>query len=353
MPLNLHSVVDVARLDFDDIIDVRSPAEHAEDHLPGAISLPVLDNEERARVGTIYVQESPFLARKLGAALVARNVARHLEGPLADRQGGWRPLIYCWRGGQRSGAMAAILREVGWRAETLAGGYRSWRHLVVGALYERGSIAAPVLLIDGNTGTAKTELLARLAARGHQVIDLEALARHRGSVFGGQGEQPSQKGFESTLALALARLDPARPVVLEAESSRIGALSLPPALWAAMRGAPRLVLEAPLDARAAYLAQTYGDVAADCAGLFRLIGGLAPLHSRERIALWHALAEVGEFEALARALMADHYDPAYRRHRSRSAEPTAMVKLPALTSPALDSALPEIEAALARISPVG
>ncbi|MCC6008380.1 MAG: tRNA 2-selenouridine(34) synthase MnmH [Rhodobacteraceae bacterium] len=350
MPVTITSISDVEALDFDEIIDVRSPAEHAEDHLPGAISLPVLDNEERARVGRIYVQESPFRARKIGAALVARNVARHLEETLADRPGGWRPLVYCWRGGQRSGAMAAILREVGWRVETLAGGYRAWRRAVVAALYEEGRITAPVVLIDGNTGTAKTALLARLAAAGAQVIDLEGMAGHRGSVFGGLGAQPSQKAFEGTLALALSRIDPGRPLVLEAESSRIGALSLPPAPWAAMRAAPRIVLDAPLEARAAFLARAYADIAANRDGLARLIGTLGPLHPRDRVAAWQALALAGETEALAGELMARHYDPAYARHRARNAAPAAVLSLPDLSDAALDAAVPELLAEISRLS---
>ncbi|MFZ1662256.1 MAG: rhodanese-like domain-containing protein, partial [Paracoccaceae bacterium] len=153
--LTLTSLIQTDALGFDAIIDVRSPAEFAEDHIPGAINLPVLDNDERARVGTIYKQQSPFLARKIGGALVAKNAARHLEGPLADLTGGWRPLIYCWRGGQRSGSFATILSQVGWRVELLQGGYKTWRALVVTQLADL-PVASPVTVLDGNTGTAKT-----------------------------------------------------------------------------------------------------------------------------------------------------------------------------------------------------
>lgn len=192
MPVTLTRLSDLESLGFDDIIDVRAPAEWAEDHLPEAISLPVLDDAERARVGTIYKQESPFSARKIGAALVAKNAARHLEGALADKPGGWRPLVYCWRGGQRSGSFASILSQIGWRVETVAGGYKSWRSLIVHALYD-APVLSPVVVLDGNTGTAKTELLALMRLQGLQVIDLEALANHRGSLFGGMlGGQPSQ-----------------------------------------------------------------------------------------------------------------------------------------------------------------
>ncbi len=315
----LTSLADLATLDHDAVIDVRSPSEYAEDHLPGAINLPVLDDAERARVGTIYKQQSPFLARKLGAALVARNAARHLEGPLADLPGSWRPLVYCWRGGQRSGAFATILAQVGWRVELVSGGWKSWRRLVTAALHD-DPVPSPVVVLDGNTGSAKTELLGLLAARGLQVIDLEGLANHRGSLFGAMpGGQPSQELFEGRLAMALARLDPARPVVVEAESSKVGDIALPSQLWAAMRAAPRLRIAASVEARAAYLARAYADMTADRDRLAQAIALLRPLHPAEVIEEWLRLAGDGAFEPLALELMARHYDPRYERHRARSA----------------------------------
>ncbi len=248
--LKLRAVADPALAGFGDIIDVRAPAEFAQDHLPGAINLPVLDDAERVRVGTIYKQVSPFDARKLGAALVAANAARHISGPLSDRGGGWKPLVYCWRGGQRSGGFATILSQIGWRVARLEGGYKAWRALVVDRV-QNLPVAAPVVVLDGNTGSAKTAILHRLAARGAQVIDLEGLARHRGSLFGAMpGGQPGQKMFEGRLAVALERLDPSRPVLVEAESSRIGALTVPKAMWQAICAAPRIRLEVPVAARA-------------------------------------------------------------------------------------------------------
>jgi tRNA 2-selenouridine synthase len=316
MPLVLTSLADLGRAGFDDIIDVRSPAEWAEDHLPGAISLPVLDDAERAMVGTIYKQDSPFRARKVGAALVAANAARHLQGPLADKPGGWRPLVYCWRGGQRSGSFASILSQIGWRVETVAGGYKSWRALVVKALYD-DPVPSRVVVLDGNTGTAKTELLVLMAAQGVQVIDLEGLANHRGSLFGARpGGQPSQKAFEGRLALALSALDPARPVVVEAESSKIGNCRMPPRLWRAMVAAPRIIVAAPLAARADYLARAYADLTADPAHLSRVIDCLRPLQPAEVIAAWQAQASAGDYAPLAADLMARHYDPRYVKQRS-------------------------------------
>ncbi|MBY6154868.1 tRNA 2-selenouridine(34) synthase MnmH [Vannielia litorea] len=301
-------------LPFDTVIDVRSPSEFAEDHVPGAISLPVFSDEERAKVGTIYVQESPFLARKIGAAILARNAAAHLEGPLADKDGGWQPLVYCWRGGQRSGGFATILGQIGWRVEKVEGGYQSYRRSVVKALYE-GELPHHVVLLDGNTGTAKTDLLHRVAERGGQVLDLEGLANHRGSLLGNVGPQPAQKGFESALLQALARLDPARPVLVEAESSKVGELLVPPAFWKRMIEAPRLTLAAGLEDRARYLARVYAELAADVPALNALLGQLTQLHGRERVASWQAMAEGGDVVQLAAELCRYHYDPRYAKSR--------------------------------------
>jgi tRNA 2-selenouridine synthase len=316
MAITLTSLSDLAAHGFDDIIDARAPAEYAEDHLPGAISLPVLDDVERAHVGTIYKQVNPFTARKLGAALVARNVAGHLQGPLADKPGGWRPLVYCWRGGQRSGSFALILSQVGWRVETIAGGYKAWRALVVKALYDT-PFPCRVVVLDGNTGSAKTEVLNMLPARGVQVIDLEGLANHRGSLFGAMGGQPSQKAFDCALAMAISRLDPVQPVVIEAESSKVGNLSLPPEIWKAMRAAPRLAISAPRAARAEYLVRAYADIVADPERLAAVIERLRPLHPAERIEAWLAQAGAGAFADLADGLMLHHYDPRYTKHRDR------------------------------------
>lgn len=320
MPITLPPLADLANLPFDTIIDVRSPAEYAEDHMPGAISLPALSDAERAEVGTIYTQQSPFLAKKLGAALVARNVAAHLLGPLRDMEGGWRPLVYCWRGGQRSGSVAIILAQIGWRVDTVAGGYKSYRQLVVDALYNQ-PFPAPVVVLDGNTGSAKTDILNLLPGLGVQVLDLEGLARHRGSLFGAMpGGQPDQKGFETALALVIAGLDPTRPVVVEAESSKVGNLRLPPQLWKAMQAAPRVALAAPALARARYLTRAYGDLIADPDRLCAIIDQLRPAHAAEVIEGWQAMAGSGTYQELAASLMERHYDPRYVKHRARVAE---------------------------------
>ena len=262
MKLTLTDIAQLATLPVDTLIDARSPAEFAEDHLPGAINLPSLDDAERARVGTIYVQEDRFKARRIGAALVARNVAAHLEGPLAGKDGGWRPLVYCWRGGQRSGAFASILEQIGWRVSLLEGGYRAYRRLVARRCCTTRRWRCVRCCWTAIPAPPRPRLLELLEAAGVQVLDLEGLANHRGSALGARaGGQPPQKLFEGRLAQRIAALDPARPVVIEAESHKVGTLIVPPSLWVAMKSAPRQCAStAPVEARAAYLARAYRDL---------------------------------------------------------------------------------------------
>ncbi|HVM99149.1 MAG TPA: tRNA 2-selenouridine(34) synthase MnmH [Caulobacteraceae bacterium] len=305
---------------FDMIVDARSPGEFAEDRIPGAVNLPVLDDAQRAEVGAIYVQESRFKARRIGGAYVAANVARHLETVMADWPPSLSSLVYCWRGGMRSNAMATILAQVGWRTSVLAGGYRTYRRRVVQRLYD-GEPAHRVVLLEGHTGSGKTEVLHRLSEQGVQTLDLEGLAAHRGSLLGGLPgrAQPSQKAFESSLLAALEQLDPSRPVVVEAESSKVGELMIPPLLWKAMQVAPRIALSAPGEARARYLAQTYA-VGLDPEVLAAALSRLQAL-GRKRSQAWASLARAGDLETLAAELIEAHYDPAYRRSSRRAAGP--------------------------------
>ncbi len=327
---------------FDEVIDVRSPAEFAEDHIPGALSLPVLSDAERAEVGTIYTRQDPFLARKVGAALVAANAAAHLQGPLADRPGHWRPLVYCWRGGQRSASFASILAQIGWRVDIIEGGYQAYRRLVVKALYD-DAVPHRLVLIDGGTGTAKTRLLERLAGLGAQVVDLEALAGHRGSLFGAYGApQPAQKMFETRLAQVLAGLDPARPVFAEAEGNKIGNLLIPPSLWKKMQKAPHVQIAAPLAARADFLLHAYGDLVADPDLLAARLDKLRAFHGAEQTADWQALAAQGDFHALAMQLIERHYDPRYAKAALKRAQCLAQLDLSDLTEPSLADAAADI-----------
>ncbi|MGV8928669.1 MAG: tRNA 2-selenouridine(34) synthase MnmH [Brevundimonas sp.] len=336
---------------FDAIIDVRSPGEFALDHLPGAINLPVLDDAQRAAVGTEYVQGSKFRARRDGAVQVARNIAAHLEAALADRDGSFRPLVYCWRGGQRSGAMVTVMDQIGWSVTVLDGGYQTWRRQVTAALYDT-PLAHRLVMLDGPTGAGKTALLDSVAGRGIQTLDLEALAAHRGSLFGAMpGGQPTQKAFETRLHDALSRLDPARPVLVEAESSRIGTRVIPPSLWAAMAVAPAIRLDSPVAVRAARTVRDYAVIAADPAALDTALTRLPRHISKETVAAWRALAAAGAVEALASELIIHHYDPAYRRTgTNRNRNTIAAVEIPTLDRAALEAAVGEVAATVDRLS---
>ena len=326
----------VAQLaEFDTVIDVRSPAEFAEDHVPGAINCPVLDNAERIRVGTLYKQDSPFAARKVGAALVARNIARHLDEQLSQFPKSWKPLIYCWRGGQRSGAFTHILREIGWSARRLEGGYKSWRHHVL----ENLEILPGQLdfrVITGPTGSAKSRLLEALAGRGAQILHLEALADHKGSVLGNLPgvAQPSQKMFETRLYSALAELKPGRPVFVEAESRRIGLVRLPDQLNEAIHTAPCLRIDASLPARVDFLLKDYAYLCTP-GHLSGQLERLKEMQGKERIGRWQGLAETGDFRTLVIELLRDHYDPLYARSQQRNL--TQLENAPVLAADDLSS----------------
>jgi len=304
---------------FDAIIDVRSPSEYAEDHIPRALSCPVLDDIERAKVGTLHKQVSSFEARRTGAALVARNIARHVETAFAGKPPGWKPLVYCWRGGKRSAAMAHVLREIGWDARTLEGGYKSYRKHVVEELAELPQ-RFRFRVVHGVTGSGKSRFLRALRKAGAQTLDLEELAAHRGSVLGNLPErpQPSQKMFESLLLRELAGLDSSKPVHVEGESRKIGQLQVPTALIEAMRASECVVLDAGLETRVALLMDEYRHFFADPAALGAQLDCLVELHGRERIDRWKRLAERGEWPALVARLLEEHYDPAYKRSAARN-----------------------------------
>ncbi|HEX9179650.1 MAG TPA: tRNA 2-selenouridine(34) synthase MnmH [Burkholderiales bacterium] len=307
--------VTVAQLaGFDEIIDARSPSEYAEDHVPGAVNCPVLDDAERARIGTLYKQVSPFDAKKVGAALVARNIARHIEERFRERPRDWRPLIYCWRGGKRSGAMAHILSQIGWEARTLEGGYRAYRRAVIEEL-ETLPARFRWRVVCGLTGTGKSRMLAALAERGAQVLDLEELAAHRGSVLGNLPDrpQPSQKMLESRIWGSLRRLDPARPVYAEAESKKIGLLRLPDALLCAMWAGEVIRLEMDVPGRVALLMEEYGHFLASPQQLQEKLDLLHRLYGATVIGRWKGLAAEGAWNELVAELLQTHYDPAYLR----------------------------------------
>ncbi|SDP33808.1 tRNA 2-selenouridine synthase [Ralstonia sp. 25mfcol4.1] len=303
---------------FDTIIDARSPAEFEIDHMPGAINCPVLDNEERRIVGTLYKQAGAFEARRLGGAMVAANLARHLRGQFADRPADWRPLVYCWRGGMRSGAMTTWMRMVGWDAQQLAGGYKSWRRHVLTTL-ETLALQLPLVVICGATGSGKTRVLQALAAHGEQVVDIEGLARHKGSLLGALPgvPQPSQTRFETTLADAIEHIDLSRPLFVEGEGARIGQLNLPVPLVARMRDSPCLEIDVPMPARLAFLLRDYAYLGDRPEWLAAQIGRLKALHGKTTVDAWQGMALARNLPELFAGLAARHYDPSYARSQRR------------------------------------
>lgn len=317
---SVHASEAAPQLDrFDAIIDARSPSEFAEDHLPGAVNWPVLDDEQRRIVGTLYVQSGPLPARKLGAAMVARNIADHLDRWIADKPRQWQPLVYCWRGGQRSGSLAWFLDQIGFRTVRLDGGYKAFRAVV---RQDLGQWPAryDFRVLAGRTGSGKTRLLRALAEAGGQVLDLEALAAHRGSILGGLPgrPQPSQKRFDTLLWSALRALDPQRPVYVESESKKIGRVQLPDALMTRLHGhALVLRVAMPDEARVRLLLEDYGFFAGEAERFCGLLDGLVELRGREAVGRWQALARAGQWAEVFGQLMHEHYDPLYRRSMDR------------------------------------
>ncbi len=320
---------------FDEVVDVRSPGEFAEDRVPGAVNLPVLSDAERAEVGTVYKQVGAFSARRLGAGYVSANIGRHLRDHFVAKGKDYRPLVHCWRGGQRSASLAVVLAQVGWRVTVLTGGYKTYRTHVRAELDAAPGLFT-VRVVGGRTGSAKTHLLHALAARGAQVLDLEGLARHRGSVLGRAGPQPAQKLFESLVLDALGRLDPAAPVWVEAESHRIGDLLVPPALWAKMRAADGVVVRMSVAARVEHLTADYPHFLADPAGLKANLRQLTARRGPHQVAAWNAQIDAGDWPGLVASLLETHYDPAYDESARRNyPHVTRPVELTAATPDAL------------------
>lgn len=307
---------------FDTVIDARSEAEYAEDHLPGAVNWPSLDNQERHEVGTIYKQVSPFEARKRGAALVAANIARHIQREVLDKGKDWQPLVYCWRGGKRSGSLALILGQIGFRVSVVEGGYKAFRSAVLGALPALAQ-RLHYRVVCGPTGAGKTRLLHALERAGAQVLDLERLASHRSSVLGlipGQ-PQPTQKAFDTLVWDRLRRFDPARPVFVESESRKVGNVAVPEPLIERMRASDCLRLELTDDERVALLLEDYDFFVRDPAFFCQRLAALAELRGKAVVQGWQDEVAAGRIENVVRELLLTHYDPGYaasiRRNFSR------------------------------------
>lgn len=322
--------------EFDTLIDARSEAEFEEDRLPGAVNWPSLDNEERHRVGTLYKQVSPFEAKKLGAAMVAANIARHLSREVQHKPRSWQPLVYCWRGGKRSNSLALVLDQIGFRVHLIDGGYKAFRGEVLAqlpALAQRLSYR----VVCGPTGSGKTRLLQALHARGAQVLDLEALAQHRSSVLGlAPGErQPSQKEFDTRVWDRLRSLDPSRTVYVESESKKVGNVAVPEALIRAMRASPCLHLSLSDAERVSLLLEDYDWFVKDPDLFCERLSALTELRGKAVIEEWQAAVRAGDTPRVVQELLLRHYDPMY----SASIQRNFVQWSDALTLPARDRSM--------------
>ncbi|CAN7251325.1 tRNA 2-selenouridine(34) synthase MnmH [Polaromonas sp. LjRoot131] len=310
----------LAALDrYSDVIDARSEGEYAEDHLPGALNWPSLHDEERKVVGTKYKQISQFEAKKLGAALVAKNIAEHIQRDVLDKPREWQPLLYCWRGGKRSGSLALVLDQIGFRVTLVDGGYKAFRAALLADLPQLAA-RLQYRVICGPTGSGKTRLLQALAAEGAQVLDLEALANHRSSVLGAIPgvQQPSQKAFDSGIWSALRGFDPARPVYVESESKKVGNVAVPDGLIAAMRASPCLQIELAEDERVALLLEDYAFFVQDIEHFCERLGALTEARGKAVVQDWQARAQGGDVASVVRELLTLHYDPGYARSMERN-----------------------------------
>lgn len=297
--------------DFHTVIDARSEDEYALDHLPGAVNWPTLNNQERIEIGTLH-RLQPFEARKRGAVFAARNIAAHIERETLDKPREWRPLVYCWRGGQRSGALATILGAIGFQVTRIEGGYKAWRAALV-ADTPRLAASLSYIVICGPTGSGKTRLLQALAAEGAQVLDLEAIACHRSSVLGHIPglEQPSQKRFDNLIWQQLRQFDPAQPVFVESESRKVGNLRVPNALIEAMRASPCIDLQLPDAERVALLLEDYDFFVRDSEHFCARLQALTELRGHATVNGWIALVRAGRIPEVVQALLSQHYDPGY------------------------------------------
>ncbi len=322
---------------FDDVLDARSPAEYALDHAPGALCTPVLNDEERIEVGTLYKQVSPFEARKVGGAKVAHNIAGIVETHCMNRPKDWRPLVMCWRGGQRSGSLALVLAQVGWQVAQLEGGYKAFRHAVIDGLNTLPS-QLKFKVLCGPTGVGKSRLLETLKERGAQVLDLENLACHRGSVLGPQPDepQPSQKHFETRIWTELRSFNPAHEVFVEAESKKVGNLRVPEVLMAVMRQSPCVRIDMPTESRVQLLLEDYKHWQQNLPWLESRLRALQEVHGHAEIDRWVRMSHEGQWEELVNILLTAHYDPAY--HKSTSHNFKHFTQAPVLTMEKADTA---------------
>lgn len=298
------------------VIDVRSPGEHEAERLLGSINVPLLDNRERAIVGTCYVQEGEAKARLLALDIISPKLPELIRTIIKARKQGQAVVVYCWRGGLRSESVCSFLSIIGIDSWRLKGGYKAWRRMIIDDLKNANYKFRP-LILQGLTGVGKTELLQELEKLGVSVLDLEGIANHRGSVFGGMGlsEQPTQKNFDEALWQKL-RTFGNETVVLEAESRNIGKLAVPDFILAHIANGKKILVTASIEVRAHRLVADYIRVDDDSTrqNLIATLDLLKERLGREKVGELKELAMNGQLNELATQLLLEYYDPLYNRH---------------------------------------
>lgn len=310
-----------------EVIDVRSPDEFKIDHIPGAINLPVLNNTERDEVGKLYSTD-PFKARKNGAKLVVSNIMEILDSHISNKGKDYRPLIYCWRGGQRSRSLATILSEIGFDVFVLQGGYKTYRKQVVDDLQtlpEKYSYR----VITGLTGSGKTHILTKLSQFGEQVLDLEGLAKHKGSMLGGfpEEDQPSNKYFWTLIREKLASFDPSKSVWIESESRTIGKCLIPDVLFNKMSHAKRFSIQLPMKERVKHIIKEYPHWLEDSEALNKVLDYLRKHCGHSKVDHWQSLVEKRDWENFVENLLIHHYDPTYTLSQRKNQLTDDVIKL--------------------------
>ena len=305
--------------DFDTLIDARSEGEFDEDHLPGALNWPTLTNQERIFIGTTYKQVNAFEAKKRGAALAARNIAGHIERDVIDKPKDWKPVVYCWRGGKRSGSLALILDQIGFKVTLIEGGYKAFRAALVEDI-PRLVTAIDWRVICGTTGSGKTRLLQALAAQGAQVLDLEALANHRSSVLGAIPgvAQPTQKRFDTLVWDRLRSFDVSQPVFVESESKKVGNVAVPTSLIESMRASPCLNLVLSDEERVQLLLEEYDFFVQNGEHFCERLTALKESRGAAQVTQWQAQVRAGDIARVVQELLTLHYDPVYLQSMRRN-----------------------------------
>jgi tRNA 2-selenouridine synthase len=301
------------------LIDVRSPAEYKHAHIPNALSLPLFNDDERARVGTAYKQVSPENALLKGLEFVGPKMAGFVKKAIR-----WAPerkvIVHCWRGGKRSGSMAWLLKFAGFDVLTIEGGYKHYRNFV---LQQFDNQQVKIIILGGKTGSGKTAILKELEKQGEQIIDLEGIAHHKGSAFGwiGESEQPTTEQFENNLYDVLRKIDVTKRVWVENESHSVGSVYIPNGFWNQMKKAPLIHIEVPFEARVKHLVEGYTHTSKE--DLVLSFQKISKKLGYDIVKKAIEFVENGDYESAA-AIALKYYDKAYVFNLDTNTAPTIL-----------------------------